>query len=232
MKIGPIVIVIAVVGAAGFALVHSSSPSSPPSSSGVAPDPASAAPAEPMGAAVDDPHGGALPPNHPPIGASPGSAPALPPSGDEAAAIAWKAPDAWQTAPNPSTMRLATYKIPAAKGDADGAELAISRAGGAKEANIQRWIGQFDEAGKDSRVEKTVRGMKITIVDVGGTYLGGGMMGAPGAGSGPKKGWALLGAIVETPGMPYFFKMTGPATTVRAARPAFDKMIDGIAPPG
>jgi hypothetical protein len=221
MKTGPIVIVVVLASAAAFALLRSPSPA--PAPVAAEPPPAAAPP-------LDGPHGSALPPNHPPIGGgdSPHAAPMGPPSSDEPAAITWKAPDAWASAPNPSTMRLATYKIPAAKGDAEGAELAISRAGGAKEANIQRWVGQFDDAGKDGRAERTVRGMKLTIVDVTGTFMGGGMM--PGASAGPKKGWMLLGAIVETTGTPYFFKMTGPAATVRAARPAFEKMLDGIAP--
>jgi hypothetical protein len=36
----------------------------------------------------------------------------------------------------------------------------------------------------------------------------------------------LLGAIVETPRGPWFFKMTGARATVEAARPAFDALLD------
>jgi hypothetical protein len=42
----------------------------------------------------------------------------------------------------------------------------------------------------------------------------------------------MVGAIVETPSLPYFFKMTGPAAAIRAARPAFDRLVDGVAPTG
>jgi hypothetical protein len=45
-----------------------------------------------------------------------------------------------------------------------------------------------------------------------------------------KPEWAMVGAIVETRGLPYFFKMMGPATGVRAARAAFDRLVDGITP--
>jgi hypothetical protein len=175
---------------------------------------------------------GALPPNHPPIGQSSAPAEAMHGSGAEPAAIAWTPPADWKTVPNPNAMRLATYRVPAAPGDADETEVSVSRAGGSVDANVHRWIGQFDEAGKDTRVEKTVRGFKVTVVDVSGTYLGGGMM--PGGRSEPKKGWSFVGAIVETSssvgGTSYFFKMTGPAATVRAARPRFDGMIDAITP--
>jgi hypothetical protein len=134
-------------------------------------------------------------------------------------------PDAWKTVPNTSSMRIATYRVPRAQGDTDDADVSVTRAGGGTEANIRRWVGQFDEAGQDKRTEKTVRGLKITTVEVSGTFIGGGMMGGA---SGPKKGWALLGAIVETPGSPYFFKLTGPAASVRAARPAFDALLTSV----
>jgi hypothetical protein len=152
----------------------------------------------------------------------------MPTPNDEDAAIHWTVPDSWQTAANPSAMRIATYRLRPAAGDAEGADVSVARAGGSKEANIQRWIGQFDDAGKDTREEKTVRGLKVTIVTVSGTFQGGGMMG--GAAAAPHSKWALLAAIVETPGMPYFFKVTGPLATVKAARPAFDAMIASITP--
>jgi hypothetical protein len=136
--------------------------------------------------------------------------------------LTWKVPDAWKTVPSASSMRLATYRVPRAQGDTDDAEMSVTRAGGGTDANIRRWVGQFDEAGQDKRTEKTVRGLKITTVEVNGTFLGGGMMGGTSA---PKKGWALLGAIVDAPGSPYFFKLTGPAASVKAARPAFDALL-------
>lgn len=52
-----------------------------------------------------------------------------------------------------------------------------------------------------------------------------------GAATGAHAGWALLGAIVEAPEQPYFFKLTGPAATVHAARPAFEALLDTIAAP-
>jgi hypothetical protein len=190
--------------------------------------------------AVDDmqpsENGEALPPNHPPIGAlangetlppnhphvdAMGSPPGVLPAAGDPPAIAWKMPPTWQEAPNPSTMRLATYHAPG------GVEISVSRAGGDTDANIQRWIAQFDEAGRDGRVEKTVRGIHVVTVDVAGTYVGGGMSGG---GAEPRPDWALVGAVVESQSPSYFFKMTGPATAVRAARPAFERIIDSISP--
>jgi hypothetical protein len=125
-------------------------------------------------------------------------------------------------------MRIATYRVPGA-GDDQSAEMSVARAGGTIDANIQRWIDQFDQAGQDTRTEKTIRGLNVTIVEVAGTYLGGGMPGAP---SSAHPGWALLAAIVQTPGSPYFFKLIGPAATLRAARSRFNSLIDSIVPVG
>ncbi len=167
-------------------------------------------------------NGGTLPPNHPPIGGANSPHGSEPVAGTEAPALVWKMPAAWEEAPNPSAMRLATYRAPG------GVEVSVSRAGGDTEANIQRWIAQFDEVGRQGRVEKTVHGLNIVTVDVTGTYLGGGMaMGGPSA---PKPGWAMVGAIVESRSPPYFFKMTGPAAAVRAARPVFDRLLDDVSP--
>jgi hypothetical protein len=217
-RIAPYLAIGAVVAAAVLALVVRDKPRA-------APDPAVSAPPPP---ALDDPHATAtptLPPNHPMIGPN-GPLGTVRPN-DDAPAITWKVPDGWKVAQNPNAMRLATYRIAPVAGETDEAEVSVSRAGGSTDANIKRWVGQFDEAGKDNRVEKTVRGMKVTIVDVTGTYQGGGMMGGAPA---THKGWMLLGAIIETPGSPYFMKMIGPAKTVTAARAAFEKMIEGITP--
>ncbi len=96
------------------------------------------------------------------------------------------------------------------------------------EANIQRWITQFDDVGRQGRTEKTVHGLHVVTVDVAGTYVGGGM--AMGGAADAKPDWALVGSIVEGVSPPYFFKMTGPAAAVRAARPAFDRLVDNLTP--
>jgi hypothetical protein len=168
-------------------------------------------------------NGGTFPPNHPPIGGATASPQgSLLGAASDAPALAWKMPAAWQEVPNPNAMRLATYRAPG------GVEIAVSRAGGATDANIERWVSQFDDVGHDGRAEKTVRGLHVVTVDVTGTYVGGGMaMGAPAQ---PRPDWALVGCIVESRSPSYFFKMTGPAAAVRAARPAFDRFIDGITP--
>lgn len=154
---------------------------------------------------------------------------------EEAGGLTWKAPESWQAQPE-RPMRVATYLVPAAKGDSEGGELAVfyfgPGQGGSVEANIQRWLGQFKRADgsplgpKDSTTKKeTLNGLSITTLEASGTYSGGGpMMGA----STPKPGWRLQGAIIEGPEGPVFFKLTGPDKTVAGAQKAFRSLLSSV----
>lgn len=172
-----------------------------------------------------------LPPGHPAIDPNASAMPnmgmgAAPPSG-EAASITWTMPKAWKEAPNPSSMRLATYKIPHVGADTEDAEMSVSQAGGGTIANVDRWMAQFDDAAQKAvkRSERQAGGFKATIVELEGTFAGGSMMGGPAQ---PKPNWGLIGAIVETPGMAHFFKLTGPAATVKSARADVDALLSSI----
>ncbi|MBS2013670.1 MAG: hypothetical protein JST00_12320 [Deltaproteobacteria bacterium] len=219
--------IVLIVAAGAFAAGKSVGASSP---AGTA-EQATPEPPAPPRAAAPAPQG-EVPPGHPAMG---GNNPSLPPGhapidgvpdmamapAQEAASISWTAPARWKQMPNTSSMRLATYKIPGPDGDA---EVSVSQAGGSIEANATRWIGQFDaEAQRTAKkTTKKVAGFEVTIVEVQGNYSGG--MG--GAGGGPHVG--LLGAIVATPGMPHFFKITGPEKTVASARAELDALLASL----
>ncbi|WP_224362713.1 hypothetical protein [Hyalangium versicolor] len=152
---------------------------------------------------------------------------------EEAGGLSWTAPAEW-TVQAERPMRVATYNIPAAKGDAGGAELAVfyfgEGQGGGVDANVKRWVAQFQKP-DGSSVEKDAKtkqeklgGFPVTLVDVKGTFMGGGPMMGP---STPKPGYRLLGAIVEGPQGAVFFKLTGPEKTVAAAEKPFRKMLEG-----
>jgi hypothetical protein len=143
--------------------------------------------------------------------------------------IAWTEPAGWQKIASASPMRKATYKVPPAPKDAEEGEMAVFHfrgEGGSTEANIQRWINQFPDAKADSvkRTQRNVGGMNQTIVEVEGTYSSG----MPGGPATPKSSYRLIGAVVETAGGPYFFKLTGPKKTVEAARGTFMTMLDSV----
>ena len=153
----------------------------------------------------------------------------------EAGGLTWTAPTGWETQ-GARPMRVATWRIPPAKGDTDSAELALfyfgAGQGGAVEANVKRWLSQFRRPDgtpvteKDAHTNKeTVNGLPVTLVDVKGTYTGGGPMMGP---STPKTGYRLLGAIVEGPEGPLFFKLTGPERTVGGAEKEFRKLLKSV----
>jgi len=161
------------------------------------------------------------------------SSPSPPPTSSSSAKpgkpadVAWDAPDSFEKSDKSSPMRKATYKIKRAPGDDEDAELSVTQVGGTLEQNIKRWSEQFEDKTEGKRSERTVGEIKVTIVEMQGTYSGMAMPGQPP--SQPKKNWALLGAIIDTQ-TPTFFKMTGPSRTVNAARKDFDKMVDSIHP--
>jgi hypothetical protein len=213
----------AIVGAGAFAAGQSIAPASAPSTA-LAPSPQFVAPSfdtEVTESESNAPADDQLPPGHPQVA---GAGAMFPSSPAEASRLGWTPPARWQLAPNTNTMRIATYTVPHAPGDPSDAELSVTQAGGDVDANAERWIGQFDAAGqrRAKRATRKVGSLEVTIVEVEGAYSGG--MGKEPAGA----AWALLGAIVSTPGMPHFFKLTGPAKSVLAARAEFDAMIGSL----
>jgi hypothetical protein len=141
-----------------------------------------------------------------------------------AAGLSFTAPSAWTSRPPASTMRVAEFVVPKAAGDSEDAEAIVyffGASGGTVDANIDRWIGQIQQpdgsASKDKarRDTQTINGLKVTTVDVTGTYVAEVRPGATERHN--KPGFRLRAAVVETPRGPYYFKMTGPAKTMAAA---------------
>ncbi len=95
------------------------------------------------------------------------------------------------------------------------------------DANIQRWIEQMDVApGTSPRPESfEANGYRISLIDVSGT-LKPSMMGT--GPETPQPNSRLLGAVVEGPGGPWFFKATGPEATLGPQREAFLAMLRGL----
>lgn len=151
-------------------------------------------------------------------------------SASAAAGIRWTAPDHWIEQPA-RAMRVATYAIPAAPGDAEGAECAVfffgSGQGGDVSSNIARWASQFEGPPGPERATREIAGIRITTVRIAGTYLApaGPMMQS----QGKKEGYLLLGAIAEAPDGSVFFKLTGPRKTVDATEKEFESLVSSIA---
>jgi hypothetical protein len=179
----------------------------------------------------DNPH--ALPLGHPAV--MPHDTAPQAPSGTDSD-LHWQAPEGWQSIPPASSMRRAEWTLPHVPADSEDASLVVyyfgNGQGGGVQDNLDRWYGQFEQPdGRPSRdvahvAHRTVSGLNVTIADLTGTFSGGGMPGMPA--TGPKPGFRLLAAIVETRGGPWFFKITGPAATVDHWRASFDTFVGSL----
>ncbi len=146
------------------------------------------------------------------------------------------APSSWQ-ARRPQT-RIVEYEFhaPAAGENQPGARITIMGAGGGVEANIARWIDQFDQPDGSPTKEKTKvekqqkNGAELFVVSISGTYkdrpAGGPFTNAPVV---PRPRYRMLSAIVVTPNLGhYYIKMVGPENVVTAHEEAFRKMLETL----
>jgi hypothetical protein len=93
--------------------------------------------------------------------------------------------------------------------------------GGGVEANVQRWLGQFQGTPESKREEIDSGGKKITLVTATGTYNDGPPMGA----KTPKADYTLVAAIVPTEDSNVFVKLTGPRGAIAKLIEGFKKMV-------
>lgn len=144
-----------------------------------------------------------------------------------------KPPEGWVSERPSSSMRVSQYQLPAAGGDAEAASLVVyyfgPGQGGSVDANLERWIGQMQppdgRPSKDKAKTETtsVNGMKVTLLDVAGTYAGGDM-GGGGAGQ-SKPNFRMRAGVIETPKGAYFIKLVGPEKTVARWDQAFQEFV-------
>jgi hypothetical protein len=144
-----------------------------------------------------------------------------------------KAPEGWLSERPSSSMRLSQYQLPSAEGDSEAASIVVyyfgAGQGGSVDANLERWIGQMQSS--DGRPSKdkaktdttTVNGLKVTLLDVSGTYAGGDMGGGGAAQNKPD--FRMRAAVIETPKGAYFIKLVGPRKTVDRWDQAFQEFV-------
>ena len=140
-----------------------------------------------------------------------------------AAALKFDAPAGWVSKPPASAMRVVEYTLPKTAPDTEDAALAVyffpGQGGGTVQANIDRWVGQMTQpdgrASKDvakTTTFQTTAGLKVTLLDLAGTYVAEMTPGATERFN--KPGFRLRAAVIEAPDGPYYVKLTGPAATV------------------
>lgn len=132
--------------------------------------------------------------------------------------IRFDVPEGWIAEKPANNMRKAQFRIPDKEKKADDAVLALFRfryASGVDD-NIRRWAGQM--GGAEPKKETIEGKSRVTLADIEGTYAGDhGGSAVPNA--------RMLGAIVETGGEQWFFKLVGPADTVGDWREEFVALL-------
>ena len=139
-----------------------------------------------------------------------------------AATLKFTSQTGWVEEKTSSAMRVAQYKLPKVEGDKEDASFVLyyfgQGQGGGASANVERWIGQLKQTdGGDSKSRTkeeslTVNGLKVTTVDVSGTYTA---ETAPGSGEFHNSpNYRLRGAVIETPKGSYYIKVVGPEKTI------------------
>ena len=148
------------------------------------------------------------------------------------AGLRFEIPEGWASQQPSTSMRLAEYRVSGPGGDAELVVFRFPGGGGSADANVSRWVSQFSQPdGSDSGDRAVVQraenaGLKLTRLDVRGSYQGQQMPGAPAQ---PAIADArLLALVVEGTGDPYFFKLLGPADAVAPWTDAWDVMTQSM----
>lgn len=141
----------------------------------------------------------------------------------EVAGYAFSAPDEWKSVSPSSNMRKAQFEVSGKTGEK--AEVVFFHFGsggaGGVQANVDRWMKQF-ESPKGKKVQtETLEGIKVTYAQAHGTFLSGRPFGP----KTPNPGFALMAAIIEGKEGSIFIKMTGPKETVETNSALIKKMV-------
>jgi hypothetical protein len=148
--------------------------------------------------------------------------------------LEFKAPAAWTKKTPKVRIIEVEYEAPAAKGDELPGRFTVMGAGGTVEANVDRWIGQFDQPdGGDTKNKAKIEKLKVSGQDVHWVDLSGTYKDSPGPFAGGKpvlrENYRMLAAIVQTKkDGNYFLKLYGPKATIAENEKAFRELVDSM----
>jgi hypothetical protein len=142
-------------------------------------------------------------------------------------AFTFPVPEGWKTVTPSSAMRKAQLEIAQGSEKAEVTFFQFGAGEGGNAAdNVARWFAQFPGSEAKRKTETVQAGsVKITFAVTEGTFSSG----MPGGPTTPMTGYALCGAILESPDGNVFIKMTGPEAIVKASSDAFKKMVSEAA---
>ena len=162
-----------------------------------------------------------------PAGSDPPGAEAAKPSPGEATSttaakqlmgIRFDVPKAWNEQPE-SEFYEAKYVIPSDEGEMT---LTLTPMGGGIDANLQRWVGQFQQDSGDRPRRDTLRvdGTEAEWLDVRGTFRS-----RVGNSPGPHTDWRLLGVAIPMTPRPFLLKLVGPRGAVSSFEDEFRTFV-------
>jgi len=152
---------------------------------------------------------------------------------DDEKKLTFETPKEWkeQAAKTGAMAPIHEWKLEKADGDDEEPVLKVyhwANGVGTVDENVKRWAGLFKTKDGDAfPVEKAKKetfesnGLKITTVEIEGTFTPPAMMG----GGDPKKGQKLIAAYVDGPGGPWTVKLQGPVKSIDKVKDAYVKWL-------
>ncbi|MBL8850895.1 MAG: hypothetical protein JNG89_14550 [Planctomycetaceae bacterium] len=101
----------------------------------------------------------------------------------------------------------------------DDVKLTLSTISGGVDANIERWIGQFQlpEGTLPDSETLEVDGIPVTLIELSGEFQG--------MGQEPQSGWGMLGAAYAGAPRDFYIKLTGPSAAIAELREEFRTFV-------
>ncbi len=141
----------------------------------------------------------------------------------EVAGFTFNPPAKWVSSQPTSNMRKAQFE--ATSQSNEKAEIAFfhfgSSGAGGIQANVDRWMKQFEDPQGKSVETETFGEISLTFAQAHGTFLSGRPFGP----KTPNPDYALAAAIIDGPAGAVFVKMTGPKAAVDEHSEALRKMV-------
>ncbi|MGB0581512.1 MAG: hypothetical protein ACPGVU_17585 [Limisphaerales bacterium] len=140
------------------------------------------------------------------------------------AGVTFTKPGAWKKVAPKSSMRKAQFAIEDGSKSAEVVFFHFGQGGaGGVDANVKRWLSQFQKLDSNKQESKSINGTKVTYVVADGTYMLGKSFFGPKT---PTPGYAMFAAIVESKQGAIFVKTTGPKKIVDGSHRDQRKMIE------
>ena len=148
--------------------------------------------------------------------------------------LRWKVPERWRSVTPSSAMRLAQYDVFVEPGQQTPLQMAVyyfgRRGAGDVDETFRRWASAFGTNVTPRTESWKTEKLSVSVVRASGDYHTE-MMASAASGVNQeqvRKDWALLGAYVQTPEGPYYFKLLGPEKLVHEADNSFVGLLRSL----